>query len=144
MNRRAILGLITGGATGLWSRFASAGNSNPGSPTAVGLPAGTGAAGGAHGKAAKRNSGFPDLKLAGPDHQVHSIAYSLGAYRVTTADGRSAHFLEADLRFKLDSSDVGPHSGAPVILPAGTEGDRAWVFFASPAEISRFIKPKWS
>ena len=144
MNRRAILGLVAGGVTGLYSRLAPAGNSNPGSSSAPRLPRGTGVAGGAHEKAAKKNPEFPDLKLAGPDHQVHSIAHSPGAYRVTTADGRSARFLEADLRFKIDSSDLGPHNGTPVILPAGTEGDRAWVFFASPEEISRFIKPKWS
>lgn len=86
----------------------------------------------------------PDLKLARPERQVRSVAYSRSAYRVITADGKSALFLEADLRFKIDSSDVGPEEGKPVVLPAGTEGDRAWVIFSSPDEISPFVKRRWS
>jgi hypothetical protein len=49
-------------------------------------------------------------------------------------------FLESDLRFKVDSSAMGPFRGRPVIIPAGQIGDRAWVFFASPDEISAVIK----
>jgi len=87
---------------------------------------------------------WPDLKLSGPSQQVCSIAYSGGAFSVTTADGKTAFFLESDLRFKIDSSELGPDSGKPVIMPAGTEGDRAWVFFCLPEEISAFIKHRQS
>ena len=47
---------------------------------------------------------------------------------------------EFNLRFKTDSSDVGPEPGNPVIIGAGMQGDRASVVFASPGEISSFIK----
>lgn len=79
---------------------------------------------------------FQNLGQVGPDRQVVAIIYNGGAYRVTTADGQSANFLEANLRFKVDSSDIGPLSGKPVILPGGMIGDRASVFFASLAEMS--------
>jgi cytochrome c len=63
---------------------------------------------------------------------------------VTTADGKTAFFLESDLRFKIDSSELGPDDGYPVIVPAGTEGDRAWLFFSSPHEIGGFIERRRS
>jgi cytochrome c len=59
---------------------------------------------------------------------------------VTTADGQTTDFWEVNLRLKTDSSDTGPLAGKPVILPAGMMGDRASVFFATPDEISTFIK----
>lgn len=134
MNRRKILALLTGSAAGLSSRFSFAADGNTASPTtAKSEPTSRG--GGIRGAGAR-----PDLKLAGPNRQVRSIAYALGAYSVTTADGRSALFLENDLQFKIDSSGLGPDSGAPVIAPAGTAGDRAWVLFSSPGEISAFIE----
>jgi hypothetical protein len=70
---------------------------------------------------------------------VRTISHRDEAFRVTTADGHTTDFLESDLRFKVDSSVLGPPHGAPVILPAGTIGDRAWVFFATPGEIGSFI-----
>ena len=133
MNRRTILGILTGGATVLYSRFASAGNSDPNSP----IPSWS--ASRLNGKAGRASGPFPDLKSVGTDRQVRSIAYSRGAYSVTMADGKIVDFLEGALRFKIDSSDLGPRVGMPVILPAGTEGDRFWLFFASPAEIGSFI-----
>ena len=69
-----------------------------------------------------------------------TIHYHQDTYKVTTADGRNADFWEANLRFKIDSSTTGPLSGKPVILPTGMMGDRASVFFASPAEMSTLIK----
>lgn len=83
--------------------------------------------------------GIPDLKRFGPAHQVRAISHHDEAFRVTTADGRSTDFMESDLHFKVDSSVLGPPRGAPVILPAGTIGDRAWVFFSTPGEIGSFI-----
>jgi cytochrome c len=95
---------------------------------------------GSTGSAAPAARGFQDLKKLGPDHQVQAIRYCRDTYHVTTADGQTADFWEANLRFKTDSSDTGPVAGKPVILPAGMMGDRASVFFAAPNEISTFIK----
>jgi cytochrome c len=83
---------------------------------------------------------FTDLKKVGPDKQVTSIRICRDSYVVTMADGKTADFWEPNLRFKTDSSDTGPLAGKPVILPAGMMGDRASVFFASPDEITPFIK----
>jgi cytochrome c len=83
---------------------------------------------------------FTDLKKVGSDKQVTSIGICHDSYYVTTADGDTADFWEPNLRFKTDSSNTGPLPGKPVILPAGMMGDRASVFFASPDEISPFIK----
>jgi hypothetical protein len=134
MNRRRILALLTESAASLSSRFASAADGNTGSTTAA-KPEPTRRGGIVPGSGA-----WPDLKLSGPSRQVRSIAYSRGAYSVTTADGKTAFFLESDLRFKIDSSELGPDDGQPVIMPAGTEGDRAWVFFSSPYDIGGFIE----
>ncbi len=83
---------------------------------------------------------FPDLKRLGPAHQVHAISYSDQTFHVTTRDGQTSDFWEQDLRFKIDSSAAGPLPGAPIIVSAGTMGDRAWLFFGAPEEISDFIK----
>jgi hypothetical protein len=137
MNRRRILALLAGSGAALSSRYASAADRNFASTTAATLePTDRGGI--------VPSSGWRDLKLSGPSRQVRSIGYSRGAYSVTTADGRSAFFLESDLRFKIDSSELGPDDGKPVIMPAGTEGDRAWVLFSSPEEISAFIRHRES
>jgi cytochrome c len=93
-----------------------------------------------HGERAVRTAGFQDLKKLGADRQVKAIRYCRDTYHVTTADGQTADFWEANLRLKTDSSDTGPVAGKPVILPAGMQGDRASVFFAAPDEISTFVK----
>jgi cytochrome c len=90
--------------------------------------------------AAMTASPFEDLKKQGADHQVEAIRYCRDTYRVTTADGRTSDFWEANLRFKTDSSGTGPLPGEPVIMPAGMMGDRGSVFFAAPDEISKFVK----
>jgi len=84
--------------------------------------------------------GSQDLKKLGPDRQIQAIRYCHDTYQVTTADGQAADFWEANLRFKTDSSDTGPLPGKPAIMPSGMQGDRASVFFATPEEISTFIK----
>jgi cytochrome c len=86
------------------------------------------------------SAGFDDLKKLGPEHQVQAIRYCHDAYQVTTADGQTREFWEANLRFKTDSSDTGPLPGKPVIMPAGMGEDRASVFFTTPEEIGTFIK----
>ena len=83
--------------------------------------------------------GFQDLKKLGPGHEVRAIRYCRDTYHVTTADGQTADFWEVNLRL-TDSTETGPVAGRPAILPAGMQGDRASVFFASPDEFSAFIK----
>jgi cytochrome c len=82
----------------------------------------------------------PDLKKAPPEGQVKSIKHCGDAYTVETADGKREKVWEFNLRFKTDSSKLGPLPGKPVVLGAGMRGDRASVIFASPSEISGFIK----
>jgi cytochrome c len=86
-----------------------------------------------------RASEIPDLKKLGLTEQVRTIRYCHDTYHVTTADGETADFWERNIRFKTDSSDLGPTKGAPAILEAGMMGDRASVIFAMPEEISTFI-----
>ena len=75
-----------------------------------------------------------------PDQQVASLGYCNGTYIVTTKDGAKLPFGEFNLRFKTDSSDYGPTQGAPALLAANMMGDRAFVIFANPEEISGSIK----
>ena len=93
-----------------------------------------------HAAAPAMASGFQDLKKLGADRQVQAIRYCHDTYHVTTLDGETVDFWEANLRFKTDSSDTGPLLGKPTLMPAGMMGDRASVFFAYPDEISSFIK----
>lgn len=82
----------------------------------------------------------PDLGELGPDRQVAAIRYCGDTYEVTTAGGQTIPFWEFNLRFKTDSSDKGPRPGQPALLPASMMGDRAFVIFADPAEISPAIE----
>jgi cytochrome c len=81
-----------------------------------------------------------DLRKAPPTGQVRSIKYCRDTYIVETADGKAEKIWEFNLRFKSDSSKLGPAPGEPVVVGAGMQGDRASVVFASPREISAFIK----
>lgn len=81
-----------------------------------------------------------DLKKAPAAGQVTSIRYCGDAYTVKTADGKESKVWEFNLRFKTDSSELGPHPGRPVVVGAGMQGDRASVVFAAPEEIGKFIK----
>jgi len=80
-----------------------------------------------------------DLRKAPPSGQVRSISYCRDTYTVETADGKVEKIWEFNLRFKSDSSKLGPAPGKPVVVGAGMQGDRASVVFASPKEISRFV-----
>jgi cytochrome c len=91
--------------------------------------------GGMHGTPSKA-----DLKRAPLEGQVIAISRCRDTFTVTTADGRSNKVWEFNLRFKTDSSALGPRPGKPVIVRAGMQGDRASIVFAAPAEISGFIK----
>ena len=82
------------------------------------------------------------LTDAPPDQQVTSIAYCNGIYRVTTKKGSPIEYPEFDLRFKTDSSSDGPPPGIPVVINAGMQGNRGFVIFSAPDEISVSIKTK--
>jgi cytochrome c len=139
MNRRATLMLAIGGVAGV--AFPSAGaefhkkKGNGRTPAAI-----PNDVGGTRDTRTGLTSQFQDLKEVGPDRQVVTIRYNRDTYKITTADGQSADFLETNLRFKIDSSHAGPLAGRPVILPTGMMGDRVTVFFASPGEMSASIK----
>ena len=83
-----------------------------------------------------------DLKSLEPNMQVKAITYCHDTYRVTTADGKTRHFWERNLRLKTDSGKDGPQSGAPALVPAGMMGDRADVIFSAPEEISKMIEAR--
>jgi cytochrome c len=80
-----------------------------------------------------------NLRKAPPEGQVASITHCKDTYTVKTADGKVNKVWEFNLRFKTDSSNLGPQPGKPVIVGAGMQGDRASVVFTAPSEISRFI-----
>jgi cytochrome c len=85
-------------------------------------------------------SGGQDLKKAPPEGQVTALSYCGDTYTVKTADGKVNKVWEFNLRFKTDSSALGPHQAKPVIVGAGMHGDRASIVFASPGEISAFVR----
>ena len=81
-----------------------------------------------------------DLRNAPPAGQVRTIRYCGDTYTVETADGKTEKIWEFNLRFKSDSSKLGPAPGKPVVVGAGMQGDRASIVFAAPKEISETIK----
>jgi cytochrome c len=82
----------------------------------------------------------PDLKTAPREAQVTAVSRCGDTYTIRTADGQSQKIWEFNLRLKTDSSKLGPVPGKPVVIGAGMQGDRASLVFASPGEISAFIK----
>lgn len=83
-----------------------------------------------------------DLKALPDDHHVRAVSYCQGAYTVELTTGASFRYLEFNLRFKTDGGEKGPAAASPVIIPSGMSGDRAFLIFAKPSEISAFIKDK--
>ena len=81
----------------------------------------------------------PDLSQAPAEARVKSIRRCKDTYTVETADGKSQKIWEFNLRFKTDSSELGPRPGQPVAVGAGMQGDRASIVFASPSEVSAAI-----
>jgi hypothetical protein len=132
-NRRSLLTLVIVGIGALLPQRARAHQGDPASDAepAATLPRYNDIAGAAS---------LADLKKVGAECQVRAIRHMRSSYWVVTADGNDFDFPESDLRFKVDSSAMGPFRGSPVIMPAGQVGDRVWVFFAAPDEISTFIK----
>jgi len=90
----------------------------------------------------RMGGGVSNLKNLDPEERVQKITHCGDTYKVTTANGKTRNFWERNLRLKTDSSNDGPQSGVPALLPAGMQGDRADVIFAAPEEISSFIKPE--
>lgn len=81
-----------------------------------------------------------DLKAVGPDQQVVAVRYCGDSYFVKTAAGETLPFWEYNLRLHTDSTEKGPPRGRPALVPAGMLGDRALLVFASPSEISAFVR----
>jgi cytochrome c len=106
------------------------------------LAAGGGPAGGEMAGGMMATPEPADLKSIGPEGQVTAIRYCGDTYQVTTAAGETLAFWEFNLRFKTDSSAKGPPKGRPALLSASMMGDRAFVIFAAPKEISAFIQAK--
>ena len=104
--------------------------------------AGGGAAGGGMEGGMMAAPELADLKSLGPEGQVAAIRYCGDTYEVTTVSGQTIAFWEFNLRFKTDSGDKGPRPGQPALLQASMMGDRAFVIFAGPEEISAFIQAK--
>ena len=80
--------------------------------------------------------------MAGPARRVKAIRHCGDGYHVTTEDGKTVPFWEFNLRFKTDSSRLGPTARKPVLVPAGMQGDCASIVFSSPAEIGRLIEER--
>lgn len=76
----------------------------------------------------------------GPNNRITAIRYCEDSYTVEVEAGDAHQFWEFNLRFKTDSSTRGPEPGQPVLIPAGMMGDRAFVVFAAPGEITPFIQ----
>jgi cytochrome c len=81
-----------------------------------------------------------DLKTADTESVVTSLTHCGDTYTLKTASGETHKIWEFNLRIKTDSSARGPERGKPVITGAGMRGDRANIVFATPDEISGFIK----
>jgi cytochrome c len=81
-----------------------------------------------------------DLKTAPPQGRVTAVSHCGDTYAITTADGQTEKIWEFNLRIKTDASPLGPKPGEPVVIGAGMQGDRASLVFATPAEISAFVK----
>jgi len=83
----------------------------------------------------------PNLKALSAQQRVIAVSYCRGAYDVTLADGSVRRFNEYDLALKIDSSPNGPAAATPALVPTGRVGDRAFVVFATPEELSAAVKP---
>ncbi len=81
-----------------------------------------------------------NLKALEADNRITSIGHCGDTYSATVETDEAYEFWEFNLRFKTDGSENGPVAGHPVIIPASMRGDRAFVIFAAPTEISSFIK----
>lgn len=86
------------------------------------------------------SSGPANLKQADAGSQVASLQHCRDTYVIKTAGGATTKVWEYNVRLKTDSSSNGPNPGKPVMTDSGMSGDRISIIFASPTELSRFIK----
>lgn len=98
------------------------------------------AAAGGMGGMADHGQKMPNLKELDANNRVTAITHCKDTFNVATATGATHAFWEFNLRFKVDSGANGPAPGKPVLASSGMMGDRVFVVFASPDEISAFIK----
>lgn len=98
-------------------------------------------AGSARGMGAPSAQASPplDLNAVSPKDQIEAIRHVQGGYVLEMRDGRTLRYAERDLRIKTDGSASGPRPGSPALIKSGMSGDRAYVVFAAPHEISAFI-----
>lgn len=89
-----------------------------------------------------RQSPLMNLKELPSERTVKAVRYCERKYHVTTAAGDILEFPEFNLRFKTDAGELGPRPGSPGLLHAGMMGDRAFLVFADPGEISGYIERK--
>lgn len=81
-----------------------------------------------------------NLGRVGPASLVVSMRLCKDTYVLTMQNGTAIKVWERDLRIKTDSSDEGPAPGAPALIQGGMHGDRPYVVFKAPQEISSFVK----
>lgn len=81
-----------------------------------------------------------NLKELPPERTVEAVRYCKGQYFVSTTAGDILEFPEFNLRIKTDMSENGPAGGKPALIPAAMMGDRAFLVFAEPGEISSYVK----
>ena len=81
-----------------------------------------------------------DLKAAGPATRIAAITLCRDTYTVRLENGSALLFWEPNIRFKTDQSAEGPAVGKPVLVPTGMHGDRTYAVFATPQEISSFVR----
>ena len=81
-----------------------------------------------------------DLKATGAASRVASVSLCRDTYNVKMENGVTQQFWERNLRMKTDGSPEGPSPGKPVLIQGGMQGDRAYLVFATPQEISSTIK----
>lgn len=81
-----------------------------------------------------------NLKQLPPERTVLGVKYCKGQYLVSTAAGDVLEFPEFNLRIKTDAGELGPDQGKPALSPAAMMGDRAFLIFSDPAEISGYIE----
>ncbi len=81
-----------------------------------------------------------NLKALEANNRITPISHCGDNYTVTVESEEAFEFWEFNVRFKTVGSENGPVTGHPVLIPASMRGDRAFVIFAAPTEISPFIK----
>lgn len=80
-----------------------------------------------------------DLKQVAKDRRVTAIRHCGDAYHVTTEAGRTTPYWEFNVRFKTDSSPLGPERGKPVLASSGMQGDRVQIVFSGLDDLKRFL-----